>query len=177
MTSMPPFWQITYFSLCLVNFRVSRFCVSHLNHETFKLCLQNTLNMSKTTRVYFGELQLYPKHVIKLSRYNLGCYREPTRGTPSTSSIITSLSMEELRAYCEIPVDIDVMLSDGPTQNTVGGGDNAVFFTWEKLAVGLRFPVLSLVKQFLHFTRAPLALVHPNVIQILTGCYVLNLLY
>ena len=32
------------------------FHVSHLNHETFKLCLQNTLNMSKTTRVYFGML-------------------------------------------------------------------------------------------------------------------------
>ena len=32
------------------------FHVSHLNHETFKLCLQNTLNMSKTTRVYFRVL-------------------------------------------------------------------------------------------------------------------------
>ena len=31
------------------------FHVSHLNYETFKLCLQNTLNMSKTTKVYFGE--------------------------------------------------------------------------------------------------------------------------
>ena len=37
--------------------------------------------------------------------------------------------------------------------------------------------MLALVKQFLHFTRAPPALVHPNVIQILTGCWVLNLLY
>ena len=41
-------------SLSLVNFRVSRFHVSHLTHETFKLCLQNTLNMSKTARVYFA---------------------------------------------------------------------------------------------------------------------------
>ena len=32
------------------------FHVSHLNHETFKLCLQNTLNVSKTIRVYFGVL-------------------------------------------------------------------------------------------------------------------------
>ena len=45
------------------------------------------------------------------------------------------------------------------------------------MAAGLRFPVPSLVKQFLHFTRAPPALVHPNVIRILTGCCVLNLLY
>ena len=34
------------------------FHVSHLNHETFKLCLQNTLNMSKTIRVYFRVLQV-----------------------------------------------------------------------------------------------------------------------
>ena len=85
--------------------------------------------------------------------------------------------MKELRSYCEILDDIDVMLSDGPAQNIVGGEDNAVFFTQEQLAAGLRFPVSSLVKQFLHFTRAPPALVHPNVIWILTGCCVLNLLY
>ena len=85
--------------------------------------------------------------------------------------------MEKLRAYFEIPDDIDVMLSDGPAQNTVGEDDNAMFFTREKLAVELRFPVPDLIKQFLHFTKVPLALVHPNVIRILTGCCVLNLLY
>ena len=58
-----------------------------------------------------------------------GRKRGPTWGTPSTSSIISSLSMEELRAYYEIPNNIDVMLSDGPARNTVGGDDNAMFFT------------------------------------------------
>ena len=85
--------------------------------------------------------------------------------------------MEELRAYCEIPDDIEVVLSDGPAHNTVGGEDNVVFFTREQLAARLCFPVPSLVKKFLHFTRAPPALVHPNIIRILTGCCVLNLLY
>ena len=33
------------------------------------------------------------------------------------------------------------------------------------------------MKQFLHFTRTPPALVHPNVFRILIGCGVLNLLY
>ena len=47
----------------------------------------------------------------------------------------------------------------------------------EQLAVGLCFLVSSLVKQFLHFSRSPPALIHPNVIRILTGCSVLNLLY
>ena len=85
--------------------------------------------------------------------------------------------MEELRAYCEIPDDIEVVLSEGPTENTVGEEYNAVFFTREQLVAGLRFLVPSLVKQFMHFTRAPSALLHPNVIRILTRCCVLNLFY
>ena len=48
-----------------------------------------------------------------------GRRRGPTRGTPSTNSIISSLSME-LRAYYEIPDDIDIVLSEGPTENIVG---------------------------------------------------------
>ena len=51
------------------------------------------------------------------------------------------------------------------------------FFTQEHIVVGLRFPVSAIVKRFLYFTRAPLALVHPNTIRILTECSVLNLLY
>ena len=52
-----------------------------------------------------------------------------------------------------------------------------MFFIREHLAVGLRFPMPAIVKKFLHFTRAPPTLVHPNTIRILTGCIVLNLLY
>ena len=63
---------------------------------------------------------------------------------PSTSSIISSLSIEELRVYCQIPDDIDVVLSKGSTENTVGEEFNALFFTQEQLATGLRFPVSSM---------------------------------
>ena len=70
-----------------------------------------------------------------------GCKRGPTRGMPFTSSIISSLSMEELRAYYQIPDDIDVVLLEGPAENTVGDEYNAVFFTREELATGLHFPV------------------------------------
>ena len=85
--------------------------------------------------------------------------------------------MEELRTYCEIPNDIDLKLMEKPDESTLGGEHNAVFFTQEQLTAGLRFPVPTLVKQFLHFTRAPPTLVHPNIVQILTGCSVLNFLY
>ena len=85
--------------------------------------------------------------------------------------------MEELRSYCRIPNDIDFELLEGPVEYTTDKEDSVVYFSREQLATELRFPISSFVKQFLHFSRAPLALIHPNVIQILTGCSVLNLLY
>ena len=106
-----------------------------------------------------------------------GRRRGPSRESPSASSIISSLSMDEVRSYCQILDDIDFELSEAPTKSTMGEEYNAMFFTREQLAAELCFPMSSLVKQFLHFTRAPPAYIHPNVIRNLTGCYVLNLLY
>ena len=63
--------------------------------------------------------------------------------------------MEELRSYYQILDNIDFELSDGPIEPTVDEEGNVVYFTWEQLAVGLRFPISSLVKQFLHFSGAP----------------------
>ena len=91
------------------------------------------------------------------------------QATPSASRIILSLMMEELMAYYEVSDNIDLQLMDRTDESTLGREHNGVFFTREHLAVGLRFPVLALVKQFLHFTRAPSALIHPNVICILIG--------
>ena len=100
-----------------------------------------------------------------------------TRATPSASSIISSLMMEELMRYCEVPDDISFRFVDRPDESTLSVEHNNVFFTREHLAAGLRFPLPAMVKQFLHFTRAPPALIHPNVICILIGCCVLNHLY
>ena len=99
------------------------------------------------------------------------------RATPSASSSISSLTMKELMAYCEVPDNINLRLMERTDESTLGGKQNGVFFTREHLAVGLRFQVLALVKQFLHFTRAPPALIHLNVICILIGCCMLNQLY
>ena len=85
--------------------------------------------------------------------------------------------MEELRAYCDVPDNIDLKLMEEPDESTLGREHNAMFFTREHLVARLRFPVLAIVKQFFHFTRASLTLIHPNTIRILTGCSVLNLLY
>ena len=99
------------------------------------------------------------------------------RETPSISNTISSLTMEELMAYCEVPDVIDLRLMERADESTLGGEHNGVLFTREHLAAGLRFPMPTIVKQFLHFTRAPPALIHPNVIRILIGSCVLNHLY
>ena len=106
-----------------------------------------------------------------------GRKRGPARGTRSASSIVSSLTMEELRTYCEIPNNIDLKLMENPDEYTLGEEQNAVFFTREQLVAGLRFSVPALVKSFLYFTRAPPVLIHPNTFRILTSCSVLNLLY
>ena len=53
----------------------------------------------------------------------------PVRGTRFASHIVSSLTMEELRTYCEIPDDIDLKLMEKPDESTLGGEHNAVFFT------------------------------------------------
>ena len=111
------------------------------------------------------------------STSQVGRRRGPVRETRSRSHIVSSLTVEELRSYSEIPEDIDLKLMDELDESTLGGEHNVMFFTLEQLAAGLRFPVPALVKQFLHFTKASPALVHPNVIGILIECSVLNFLY
>ena len=60
-----------------------------------------------------------------------GCRRGPSWDTPSTRSIISSLSMEELRTYCRIPGNIDFKLLDGLTESTINKEDDTIYFTSE----------------------------------------------
>ena len=75
-----------------------------------------------------------------------GRRRGPNWDTLSTRNLISSLSMEELRSYCQIPNNINFELSDGPAESTINEEDNVIYFTREQLAVRLHFPILSLVK-------------------------------
>lgn len=47
----------------------------------------------------------------------------------------------------------------------------------EHFVIGLRIPIPSLHKQFVHFSRIPPTYIHLNAIQILMGCSVLDVLY
>ena len=111
------------------------------------------------------------------STSQVGRRRGSSRESPTSSSLVASMSVEELRSLCRVPDIINLELSDGPTSFTVGQANNAVYFTWEQFTARLRFPVSSLVKQFLHVTRAPPELINSNVFRILMGWSVFNFLY
>ena len=106
-----------------------------------------------------------------------GCKRGAFRQTPMVSSLVAAMSVEDLTFFRQVPTAIKLEMSEGAATSTVGAVDNAVYFAREQFAAGLCFPVPSLVKQFLHFTKASPTLVHLNVFRILMGCSVLNFLY
>ena len=82
---------------------------------------------------------------------------------------MASMYVEELRFFYRVPNDISLELSEWLTFSTIGQVDNAVYFTREQFVAGLCFPVSLLVKQFLHVTWAPLALIHSNVFSYFNG--------
>ena len=66
------------------------------------------------------------------------------------SSLVSSMSMEELRSFYHIPDSISLEVLDDSAVLKIGETDNAVYFTWEQFAARLCFPVSSLEKQFPH---------------------------
>ena len=107
----------------------------------------------------------------------VGRRREPSRESPTASSIVASMSVEELKSSYRVLDDMNLQLSNGPTFSTVGEANNTIYLTREQFTAGLHCHVSSLVKQFLHVTQAPLALIHLNGFWILMGSNVLNFLY
>ena len=61
-----------------------------------------------------------------------GSKRPPSRDTPSASSLMSSLSMDELMSYCRIPNNINFELSDGSTESTIDEEHSVVYFTREQ---------------------------------------------
>ena len=54
---------------------------------------------------------------------------------------------------------------------------NATYFSKEQFNARLHFPLPSLFKQFIYFTKIPLAFLYLNVIWVLIGCSILDMLY
>ena len=56
-------------------------------------------------------------------------WRVTPRETPTASSLIAALSVEELSLYSQVPSEINLEMSDGSTTSIEGETDNAVYFT------------------------------------------------
>ena len=69
------------------------------------------------------------------STSQVGHKRGPGRDMPSASSIISSLSMEELRSYCHIPDNIDLELPDGLAESTIDKEDDAVLVHFQSVCL------------------------------------------
>ena len=66
--------------------------------------------------------------------------------TPIVSSLVAAMSVEELRSFNQVPVVIRMEVLDGIVVPTIGGANNAMYFTQEQFATELCFPIPSLVK-------------------------------
>ena len=82
--------------------------------------------------------------------------KEATLSGPSSDAhvekSVDKLSMKEFRERFCIPNGVPVELTDGAAVSIEKSEDNAIFFTKEQFNAVLRFPLSSLVKEFIHFT-------------------------
>ncbi|RVW67844.1 hypothetical protein CK203_060993 [Vitis vinifera] len=103
-------------------------------------------------------------------------------GKVAFEDVYTEKSVDKLnvREFCErfcIPNGVSVELMDGEVVSTEKSTNNAIYFTKEQFNAGLRFPLPSLFKEFLHFTQIPPAYIHPNMVRVLMGCSVMSVLF
>ena len=123
--------------------------------------LPSLLNEPQADPFFFFFLLVEWREIIKrLLPVKSGVRGGPPQEMPIISSLVADMSIDELRSFSQLPANIRLGVADDPATPTIGGTDNTVYFTHDQFAVGLRFSVQSLVKEFLHFSRAPPTLVH-----------------
>ena len=91
-----------------------------------------------------------------------------------------SIDKLNVRQFCEhfcISNGVSVQLVDGEAISTEKSADNAIYFSKEQFNAGLRFPLPSLFKEFLHFIQISSAYIHPNIVRVLMGCSILSMLF
>ncbi|RVW32216.1 hypothetical protein CK203_080075 [Vitis vinifera] len=88
------------------------------------------------------------------------------------------LSVKEFRDRFCIPNGVIVeFLNEEDVVSTEKAEQDTVIFSKEQFNAGLRFPLLALFMEFLHFTKIPPVFIHPNIIRVLMGCSIINMLY
>ena len=88
------------------------------------------------------------------------------------------LSVQEFRERLRIPHDVLIdLVNEEVAMPTEKGGENVILFTKEQFNAGLQFPLPALFKEFLHFSQIPPIFIHPNLVRVLMGCSIINMLY
>ena len=89
------------------------------------------------------------------------------------------LSVKEFRDRFCIPNGVIVeFLNEGEDAvSTEKAEQDTIIFSKEQFNAGLRFPLPTLFKEFLHFTQIPPAFIHPNIVRVLMECNIINMLY
>ena len=107
--------------------------------------------------------------------------QEATSSSPSADAYaeksVDKLSVKEFHERFCIPNGVSVELTNGEVVSTEKGEDHTICFSKEQFNAGLRFPLPSLFKEFLHFTQIPPAYIHPNMVRVLMGCSILSMLF
>ena len=98
-------------------------------------------------------------------------------GAAHAKKSVDKLSVKEFHERFCIPNGVSIELTDGEAVSTENSEDQAIFFSKEQFNAGLLFPLPSLFKEFLHFTQIPPAYIHPNMVRVLMGCSILNMLF
>ena len=98
-------------------------------------------------------------------------------GDAHAEKYVDKLSVKEFRERFCIPNGVFVELVNGEVVTTEKSEDNAIFFTKEQFNAGLRFPLPSLFKEFLHFTQIPPTYIHLNMVWVRMRCIILSMLF
>ncbi|RVX04132.1 hypothetical protein CK203_015518 [Vitis vinifera] len=90
---------------------------------------------------------------------------------------IDKLDVKEFRERFCISNDVSIdLVNEEATMPTEKGEENVILFTKEQFNAGLRFPLPALFKEFLHFSQVPPIFIHPNLVRVLMGCSIINML-
>ena len=91
---------------------------------------------------------------------------------------IDKLSVKEFRDRFYIPNGVIVeFLNREDVVSTEKAEQDTVIFSKEQFNAGLRFPLPALFMEFLSFTKIPPVFIHPNIIRVLMGCSIINMLF
>lgn len=87
------------------------------------------------------------------------------------------LSEREFQEHFCFPNSVTILLVDGDPPTTEKQFNNVIYFNKEQFNVELCFPLPSLFKQFLHFTKIPSVFLHLNAVRLLMGYSILDMLF